>query len=177
MIIGICGYKGSGKDSMGQILTTSFGWDRMSFAEPIKELVHNTFGIDKAILSGNEGEREFRELPLPDWFNYSPRQLLQIIGTGFRDSLHPDIWVKILENKVKRHNNHVVVTDVRFPNEVEMINNNGFCVVVKRPGYNGDDHISEHALDDHKFKYVFNNDSSEETLQAKFYNFLKDRIV
>lgn len=177
MIIGICGYKGAGKDSMGQILTNSFGWDRMSFAEPIKELVHNTFGIDKAILSGNEGEREFRELPLPDWFNYSPRQLLQIIGTGFRDSLHPDIWVKILENKVKKHNNHVVVTDVRFPNEVEMINNNGFCVVVKRPGYDGDEHKSEHALDDYKFEHVFDNDGSEEALQAKFYNFLKDRIV
>lgn len=177
MIIGIAGYKGSGKDAMGQVLTDSFGWDKMSFAQPIKDLIHHTFGIDKNILSGDGGERVFRELPLPDWYNLTPRELLQKIGMSFRDNVHKDVWVRILENKVKKHDNHVVVTDVRFPNEVDMINKNGFCVAVKRPGCNGDGHVSEHALDNHIFKYVFNNDGSEEALQAKFYNFLKDRIV
>ena len=165
MIIGIAGYKGSGKDSLGEILTTTFGWNKMSFAQPIKDLVHNTFGIDKAILSGTDGEREFRELPLPDWFNLSSRDMLQKVGMAFRENLH---------NSCKEH---VVITDVRFPNEVEMINKHGFVVCVKRPNFNGDAHESEHALDGHAFSYAFNNDGTKEALQAKFYNFLKDRIV
>ena len=73
MIIGISGFKGSGKDSLGEVLTNTFGWRKMSFAQPIKDLTHTTFGIDKAILSGTDGERELRELPLPDWFNLSSR--------------------------------------------------------------------------------------------------------
>ena len=177
MIIGIAGYKGSGKDSLGEILTTTFGWHKMSFAQPIKDLVHNTFGIDKAILSGTDGEREFRELPLPDWFNLSSRDMLQKVGMAFRENLHKDIWVKILENQYNSCKEHVVITDVRFPNEVEMINKHGFVVCVKRPDFNGDAHESEHALDGHAFSYAFNNDGTKEALQAKFYNFLKDRIV
>jgi hypothetical protein len=177
MIIGIAGYKGSGKDSLGEILTTTFGWRKMSFAQPIKNLVHNTFGIDKAILSGTDGEREFRELPLPDWFNLSSRDMLQKVGMAFRENLHKDIWVKILENQYNSCKEHVVITDVRFPNEVEMINKHGFVCCVKRPDFNGDAHESEHALDNHVFSYAFNNDGTKEALQAKFYNFLKDRIV
>mgnify|MGYP001273885697 FL=1 len=177
MIIGIAGYKGSGKDTLGRILTTTFGWKKMSFAQPIKDLTHNTFGIDKAILSGTDGEREMRELPLPDWFNLSSREILQKVGMAFRENVHEDVWVRILENQYKNCKEHVVITDVRFPNEVDMINKHGFVCCVKRNDFNGDAHESEHALDDYTFKYGFNNNGTREALQAKFYNFLKDKIV
>lgn len=177
MIIGIAGYKGSGKDSLGEILTNTFGWRKMSFAQPIKDLTHNTFGIDKAILSGTDGERELRELPLPDWFNLSSREILQKVGMAFREKLHKDVWVRILEKQYETCKEHVVITDVRFPNEVEMINKHGFVCCVKRPDFLGDGHESEHALDGHAFSYAFNNNGTKEALQAKFYNFLKDRIV
>ena len=177
MIIGISGFKGSGKDSLGEILTTTFGWRKMSFAQPIKDLTHTTFGIDKAILSGTDGERELRELPLPDWFNLTSREILQKVGMSFRENLHEDVWVRILEKQYENCKEHVVITDVRFPNEVKMIEKHGFVVCVKRPGFNGDSHASETALANHTFSYGFNNDGTKEALQAKFYNFLKDRIV
>ncbi len=178
MIIGIAGYKGSGKDTAGSVLTSTFGWDKMSFAQPIKELVGNTFNLNKEMLNGLTPEhREAREQMLPDVFNYTPRQLLQIIGTGFRDIVHPDVWVKIVEEKYKRHDNHVVITDVRFPNEVEMINNHGFVIGIKRPGFNGDEHISERALDDVALPYVIHNDGDMSDLKIKMFDFLKDKIV
>ena len=121
MIIGITGKKGSGKDTVANVLQTSFGFEKMSFAKPIKDIVHNTFGIDKAILSGDNGEREFRELPLPDWFHLSPRDMLQKIGMSFRDELHKDIWVRVLENKIKDTKKNIVISDVRFKNELELI--------------------------------------------------------
>lgn len=176
MIIGVAGYKGSGKDTVGKVLTNSFNFKQMSFAQPIKDLVHDTFGIDKNILQGNGGERIFRELEMPEWFNLTPRQLLQKIGMAFRNEINEDVWIKILENKYKKQKDNVIITDVRFPNEVKMIEKYGFVMAVKRPGYNGDEHESEHALDNHVFKYVFDNNGSEELLYSKVYNFLKDRL-
>ena len=72
--------------------------------------------------------RDVRELPLPNLFNKTPRFLLQVIGTGFRDLIHPDVWVKIVEQNYLKGDSHVVITDVRFPNEVDMISKYGFVV-------------------------------------------------
>ena len=125
MIIGVAGYKGSGKDTIANVLQTSFGFEKMSFAQPIKDIVHSTFGIDKAILSGDGGEREFREEVLPGWFYLSPRDMMQKIGMAFRDELHKDIWVKVLESKIKSIKQNIVIPDVRFKNELELINKYG----------------------------------------------------
>ena len=176
MIIGVAGYKGAGKDTIANVLQTSFGFEKMSFAQPIKDIVHDTFGIDKAILSGDDGEREFRETSIPEWFYLSPRDMMQKIGMAFRDNLNKDIWIKVLENKIKNTKKNIVIPDVRFENEVDMINNYGFCVGVKRPGYNGDAHRSEHGLDNVELPMVFNNDKSQEMLYAKAFNYFKDKI-
>ena len=176
MIIGVAGYKGSGKDTIANVLQASFGFEKMSFAQPIKDIVHNTFGIDKAILSCDGGEREFREQSLPGWFYLSPRDMMQKIGMAFRDELHKDIWVKVLENKIKSKKQNIVIPDVRFKNELELINKYGFCVGINRPGYNGDDHRSEHGLDDVEFQKVFKNDSSQEMLYAQAYNYFKEKL-
>jgi len=176
MIIGIAGFKGSGKDTIANVLQTSYGFEKMSFAKPIKDIVHHTFGISEAILSGDNGERQFRELPLPDWFYLSPRDMLQKIGMAFRDELHKDIWVKVLENKIKNTKKNIVKSDVRFKNELEMINKYGFCVGVKRPGHEGDGHRSEHNLDDVILPVVFNNDDTQAMLYAKAFNYFKDKL-
>ena len=176
IIIGVAGYKGAGKDTIANVLQTSFGFEKMSFAQPIKDIVHDTFGIDKAILSGDDGEREFRETSIPEWFYLSPRDMMQKIGMAFRDNLNKDIWVKVLENKIKNTKKNIVIQDVRFENELDMINNYGFCVGVKRPGYNGDAHRSEHGLDNVELPMVFNNDKSQEMLYAKAFNYFKDKI-
>ena len=176
MIVGIAGYKGSGKDTIGKVLVDHYNFEKMSFAQPIKDLVHHTFRIDKNILSGDGGERVFRELQMPEWFNLSPRDMLQKIGMSFRENLHEDVWVKLLENQYLKKKKHVVITDVRFPNEVSMVKKHGLMIAVKRPNYNGDSHESEHALDDHVFRYVFDNSGSEEALYGKVFNFFKNKI-
>ena len=176
MIIGVAGYKGAGKDTIANVLQTSYGFEKMSFAQPIKDICHHTFGIDKAILSGDDGEREFRETSIPEWFYLSPRDMMQKIGMAFRDNLNKDIWIKVLENKIKNTKKNIVIPDVRFENELDMINNYGFCVGVKRPGYNGDAHRSEHGLDNVELPMVFNNDKSQEMLYAKAFNYFKDKI-
>jgi hypothetical protein len=178
MIIGIAGYKGSGKDTAGSVLIDMFEFQKMSFAAPIKNLVASTFDLSRSMLDGTTPEsRDLREQILPHVFNKTPRFLLQVIGTGFRDLIDKDVWVKIVEEKYKNSlSQHVVITDVRFPNEVEMINNHGFVIGIKRKGFNGDAHISERALDDVALPYIINNDGDMTDLKMQMFEFMKNKL-
>lgn len=132
MIIGICGFIGSGKDSIGNILIQQ-GFQRHSFGDSLKNVVSSIFGWDRALLEGNtEESRRWREAIDPLWSlklgrAFSPRMALQEIGTNvMRNTFHQDIWVLSMEMKLK---GDVVVTDCRFSNEIEMIRRKGGKII------------------------------------------------
>lgn len=133
MIIGLVGFIGSGKGTVGDILEQK-GFEKDSFAKPLKDACASIFGWPRSYLEGDtEVSRKWREAPDAFWsekfgFNFSPRQALQWMGTeAGRKVFHPDIWVISLLNRSAGKN--VVVTDVRFRNEVEHIQKSGGIVV------------------------------------------------
>jgi hypothetical protein len=69
--------------------------------------------------------------------NLTPRWILQQWGTEVcRNHFHTDIWVASVENKLRLTKDNIVISDVRFPNEIKAIHNAGGLVIrVKR----GDD--------------------------------------
>lgn len=177
MIIGIAGYKGSGKDTAGSVLIDKYGFEKISFAAPMKDLVAQMFNIDRFMLEGSDCKmRALREDPKFGAYGMSGRKLLQEIGTGLRDIVSPNIWVDMaLKNCIDDEN--YVITDVRFPNEVEAIHNKGgFVIGIKRPGFNGDGHISEHSLDDIALPYIINNDESIDILKVKMDTLINARL-
>lgn len=131
MIIGICGLIGSGKDTVAQYLCDSRDFSRISMADSLKDATSVLFGWDREMLEGKTKEaREQREIPDKFWTerlgkDFSPRYALQLLGTDlFRDNLHPDVWVFSAERKINTLKN-VVISDIRFPNEVRMIRKRG----------------------------------------------------
>jgi hypothetical protein len=66
--------------------------------------------------------------------NLTPRWVLQNWGTEVcRQGFHTDIWIASLENKLRKTNEDIVISDCRFPNEIKMIKNlGGKTVRVKR---------------------------------------------
>lgn len=66
-------------------------------------------------------------------YEFSPRLALQKMGTEVgRECFHSDLWIISLFNRVKNLKD-VVITDVRFKNEIDYIRKNGGYVVrVKR---------------------------------------------
>lgn len=64
----------------------------------------------------------------------TPRKLLQLIGTeGARNIIHPNIWCSALFSEYTDKSNWVI-SDVRFPNEKEIIEKNGGIIIeIKRP--------------------------------------------
>jgi hypothetical protein len=60
--------------------------------------------------------------------------MLQLWGTEVcRSGFHDDIWIASLENKMRKTGDNIVISDVRFPNEIKAIHNAGGIVVrIKR---------------------------------------------
>ena len=65
----------------------------------------------------------------------TPRWVLQQWGTEVcRKGFHDDIWIASLENKLRNTTDDVVITDCRFPNEIDAIKQAGGIVVRIRRG-------------------------------------------
>lgn len=137
MIIGIAGFQGSGKDTIADYLCNIYGFKRDSFAATLKDAVAAVFGWDRELLEGRTKEsRAWRETVDPWWSNrlgmpdLTPRLVLQKWGTEVaRKSWHDDTWIASLENKLHKTTNDIVITDVRFPNEIRAIKNAGGIVI------------------------------------------------
>jgi len=144
MIIGFVGFIGSGKDTAADYLVNFHGFRRDSFANTLKDAVSAVFGWDRVLLEGRTKEaREWREQVDAWWAerldmpHLTPRWILQYWGTEVcRHGFHDDIWIASLENRIRKTKDNIVISDVRFPNEIKAIHNAGGIVVrVKR----GDD--------------------------------------
>lgn len=89
----------------------------------------------------------------PDMTAVSVRRILQWWGTEYRRAADPDYWTRAWGRRVEQLDPaavHVLVDDVRFRNEVEVIRaHGGLLIKIERPGFNGaNGHSSETSLDD-----------------------------
>ena len=129
MIIGLVGFIGSGKDTAADYLVNCHGFRRDSFASSLKDAVAYVFGWDRTLLEGRTKQsREWREQVDPWWAerlkmpHLTPRWILQYWGTDVcRTGFHDDIWIASLENKLRQAQDNIVISDVRFPNEIKAI--------------------------------------------------------
>jgi hypothetical protein len=171
MIIGISGKRGVGKDTVAEILTREYGFKRLSFADPMKEVANMLFGFTEEQLWGPSEKRE----AIDPYWGFSPRRALQTMGTEWgRNCLDKDVWVKIGLQRAGRMIANgargVVIPDVRFPNEANLIKQHkGYLLRIERPAVAHDDeasrHESETALDDyHRWTSVLRNEGSIEDL-------------
>ena len=137
MIIGICGFIGSGKDTIADYLVNLHHFRRESFANTLKDAVSAVFGWDRTMLEGRTKQaREWRE-QVDTWWaerlsipHLTPRWILQNWGTEVcRKNFHDDIWIASLENKLRTSTDDIVISDCRFPNEIAAIKKAGGRVV------------------------------------------------
>jgi len=148
-IIGVVGWIGSGKDTVADHLVSHHNFKRESFAGSLKDAVSAVFGWDRQLLEGATKEaRAWRE-KVDQWWadrlqieNLTPRLVLQLWGTEVcRQNFHNDIWIASLEKKLDNADTNIVISDCRFPNEVEAIHKMGGSVYwvqrgEKPPWYN-----------------------------------------
>jgi len=183
-IIGLCGYKRSGKDTAGSLLLEN-GYTKYSFAGPLKKACQEIFMFDDEQTEGNKKE------DYDDRWNINPRKVFQRFGTEiFRDNLDmffPEmknikntfwiyrfkLWYK--KEKEKNPNIKIVVTDVRFENEANIIKELGGLIIKvnRNNNNNNDNHISELSINKIKHDILIDNDSTIEDFHLKLKKILK----
>lgn len=144
MIVGIAGFIGSGKDTIADYLITFKGFRRMSYAGPLKDAISAIFGWDRDLLEGNtKYSREWRDKIDPWWAerldikHLTPRWVLQQWGTEVgRRAFHDDIWIASVENKLRTLQDNIVISDCRFPNELNSIKRAGGITIRVSRGEN-----------------------------------------
>lgn len=161
MIIGLTGAAGCGKDTLANYLVIDGSWGKYSFASPLKRGLSEMLNIPMDDIENPLVKNE------PNYkFGKSIRYMMQSIGTEWgRGMISDDIWVSLAkENILTLKNRHagVVVSDVRFPNEANMIRDmGGFIIKITRDtdhylnGIAG--HQSEAGIPDSKVDYVVEN--------------------
>lgn len=143
-IVGFTGRKRSGKDTAAAVYVQA-GYTRLSFASPLKNMIAALLqyqGVPSSIIM-DMIEGNAKEVPTPFLGGRSPRHCMQTLGTEWgRDLIKTNLWADVLINTA-RHFPLVVVSDVRFPNEVETIRKAGGVVYrINRPGLVANDHHS-----------------------------------
>jgi len=161
VLIGLTGPAGCGKDTVADLLTTHAGFTKIAFADALKAEVCDAFCIEPLYLSRREtkehpmsclalnkcSERAFADQMFRDWDGdidmaapRSPRQIMQWWGTDYRRQRWPDYWVNKTSSRIHglfadRITHRIVITDVRFDNEAELVATYGGLIwQVTRPG-------------------------------------------
>ena len=198
MIIAICGFQGAGKDTLADILIKKYDFVKLSFAGIVKDVASVIFGWDRKMLEGDTiSSRVWRE-QVDEWWakrlnmpQLTPRYILQYFGTDlFRNHFHQDIWIACIEKKISQYKN-VVITDCRFPNEINTIKNIGGHLIHIHRGELPDwffevklgigiipsnIHSSETSWISNEFDFSIENNSTLENLHLKIKEIL-DKLI
>jgi hypothetical protein len=142
MIIAFTGLIGSGKTTAARYLAHKWGFTRIRFAQPMKDMLL-ALGLNEAHTDG-----DLKNRPMSALNNHTPRYAMQKLGTEWgRKCMGEDFWINAWLTSVHRHGiteGRIVVDDARFPNEYEAIKNLGGVVIrVERPGIVRGEHESE----------------------------------
>lgn len=133
-LIGVAGQARSGKDTLADYLLENLGgeWQRSSFANPMKQML-GIIGVD----CSDENKDN-----IDPTFGVSVRHMMQTLGTEWgRGFIDKDMWVKAFSRGAEGKN--IIVPDVRFENEAELVRANGVMIhLVGRGGISGG-HVSE----------------------------------
>ena len=194
MIIGLCGIQGAGKDTVGDILVSEYGFIKLTFASTLKDIVSVLFSWPRDLLEGiTEESRIWRETVDDFWTektgfeNFTPRKALQLIGTDlFRIHFCNDIWSNIVENKIittlkNNPKTNIVVSDCRFSNEFNLIKqfpDSYIIKVVRTPdiSLNDSSHSSETEWLNYNFDEILQNDNSICELKIKLKSLLDNKF-
>lgn len=198
-IVGVGGLLTSGKDAFADYLVTSWGYTKTFMSNPLHQwmLTQNPWiKLDKPVRCMEGWTLELGEFHPYNYIVHQVgyteakeqteiRRALQRIGTECgRKLISENVWADAMEREIRqllaRGINHIVVTGIRYENELQMIQRlGGETVWIERPSARASHeekirsaaasadtatHSSEVSLDAGRFDSVIENDGSLEQL-------------
>ena len=166
-LIGLGGYAYAGKDSIANVLE-EMGWFRTYMSAPLEQalltlnpyIINEKFQIVRyAELHAAVGYDESKKNP-------EVRRLLQTLATEVvRNMFGDDVWIDLAFASLPPDAD-VVITGIRYPNELEAIRHSGGKAYwVDRPGFGPvNDHSSDNTLGPDDFDGIIPNHGTLEDL-------------
>jgi hypothetical protein len=163
-LVAFTGLAQAGKTTAAQGFL-SLGYDRMSFADPLKAMVRCITPV---------ADKEAR----PDALcGKSLREVYQSLGTDWgRDMVGGDIWIRagrarieelmgdVLDSTIRG----IVIDDIRFDNEALLVRDMGGIVVeITRPNTSQMAHASEAGIARNLIDHTFDNTEDADTLKQR----------
>jgi len=138
-IIGLCGPKYCGKDTAAsRLIQVNDDYEKLVFrrapmAEGVKKICSEVFGWSWELLE----DPVLKETKLDAWPHIEPRWPMMDIANWMRAKYGGDVWCRRWA-RIMHQLNHAwgahVITDVRFPEEVDMISSyGGLLIYINRP--------------------------------------------
>ena len=178
-LIALGHYSRTGKNALADILQRKLGGpsvcEIISFAGPLKESCHFLFdwaGVrEGAYYDSPEGVSARNEI-LP-MLGLTPVELWIKFGTPIiRQQLHDQTWIMKAKKRINDilaiKNKWVIITDLRFPNEAQMIlDEDGVIAKVLRPGVAPRDSVADVAMLGYsKWDFIVNNNGTLHHLET-----------
>lgn len=130
------------------------------FADPLKEMCVDLFNLNPKNIYGDNNEKNEKtqyfwgDMPditrkYPDYNEQiSHREFLEYFGTKIIRKIYNDAWSTFTLNKINREQPELaIIPDVRFPNEVQAIKDDGGIVIRLTRDMFHSDSQSENSLD------------------------------
>ena len=149
-------YPGAGKSTAGRWAARRMGAREISFAIPLRNAVgdmimYPVYSPYPLFFSPEDKEKVIPHLGVT-W-----REMMIAFGQAGRQ-LHPDLWVRMLERRLKAENVDFVVSDLRFPNEYDLMRRFGARIVrIENPGREIVTRETEGLLEGYRFDAVISN--------------------
>lgn len=123
--LAIIGKMGSGKTTLVKHLVHEYNFIEFNFGDPVKKFANEIFGIETIKEKPRKFIQEFAEttktLDQNVWVNYIKRQIINSV---------PEELPRQIACDLNTNDNHIVVGDVRFNNEYQMLRELGFKFIL-----------------------------------------------
>ncbi len=128
--------KESGKTTVADLIVRR-GYVPIAFADPVRDGVAAAFGLDRDWFREVSSNQNTKEIPLDELGGRTPREMLVQFGMYFRDEVSETHWADVAVRRIqdtRARGRRVVVTDCRFENEAQAVQNIGGIVIgIQRP--------------------------------------------
>ena len=145
-------YDINGKDTISDFIVDKYNFEKYAITKPLKNICKILFNFSNDQLYGDL--KEEKDL----YWNITPHHAMEFIGTDLIrnkftqliSNIKNNFWLKhfklIYNNSLK--NKNIVISDIRFQNEVDMIHElNGIIIKVIRPSIKQTfSHIAEKGI-------------------------------
>ena len=123
MFVGLLGRSRSGKDTAAAILSDVLGYPIVRLATPIKDACHALFDIPQDCLE--HGTKDV----VDERYGKTPRDLMMWLTSTMQHDFPPDFFFSRLLARIPAAAPGVVVADVRYRHDVEMIRERGGIII------------------------------------------------